>query len=348
MTPDERSIGNVRFAVCGPRIRRKWLFWSAGGRKVIREFASLYRQARTSPADVEPAVAFADAEAPPANPAPTSLDSEAGRHFRTTTRAVLGFNDDETIARLRQQAAAATRRRRQLQTWMHVHPGWMPAIELKGEAHAAIANARERPVIYWVDNTVFAELVARAGLHQAGIRAHHYSDWVHEYGQSLLSRTILQRRIFQLEQRFMDERIVSHPHTHFRSMRKFATLMRGNGAIFHMNNAYLGRRHACVPLGPDTWLIQATAPLNMARRYNALIVPVTAVELEPLSTYQVEFNEPLEADLSLNKDEDIARMAALSATRQLNSMKQFPAQWLCWSSSQLAAPEAGRIYRPGM
>jgi hypothetical protein len=87
-----------------------------------------------------------------------------------------------------EQAAAATRRRRQLQTWMHVHPGWMPAIELKGEAHADIANARERPVIYWIDNTVFAELVARAGLHQAGIRAHHYSDWVHEYGQSLLSR----------------------------------------------------------------------------------------------------------------------------------------------------------------
>jgi hypothetical protein len=115
-----------------------------------------------------------------------------------------------------------------------------------------------------------------------------------------------------------------------------------------MNNAYLGRRHACVPLGPDTWLIQATAPLNMARRYNALIVPVTAVELEPLSTYQVEFNEPLEADLSLNKDEDIARMAALSATRQLNSMKQFPAQWLCWSSIATGSTRGRPHFRPGM
>jgi hypothetical protein len=46
--------------------------------------------------------------------------------------------------------------------------------------------------------------------------------------------------------------------------------MRGNGAIFNMNNAYLGRRHTCSAIGPDTWLIQATAPLNMARRYNAL------------------------------------------------------------------------------
>jgi hypothetical protein len=146
----------------------------------------------------------------------------------------------------------------------------------------------------------------------------------------------------------MDERIVSHPHTHFRSMRKFATLMRGNGAIFHMNNAYLGRRHTCVPPWPGHLADTGDSAAQHGETVQCTDCSRNRVELEPLSTYQVEFNEPLEADLSLNKDEDIARMAALSATRQLNSMKQFPAQWLCWSSSQLAAPEAGRIHRPGM
>jgi hypothetical protein len=333
----------VEFAVCGPRIKRKWLFWSAGGRKSIREFASLYRQAKTSQPGMEPAAAFASSHEPK-----TGLDSPAGQRYCNTTRAVLGLNDDAAIVDLRRKAIAASLRRRQLQTWMHVHPGWMPTIRLKGDPHTDIANAHERPVIYWIDNTVFAELIARAGLHQAGIRAHHYSDWVHEYGQSLVSRLILQRRIFKLEQRFMGERILSHPHTHFSSMRKFAAVMRGNGAIFNMNNAYLGRRHTCSAIGPDTWLIQATAPLNMARRYNALVVPVTALELEPLKTYQLEFHKPLQANTALTKDEDIARMATASARRQLESMKQFPDQWMCWSTSQLAAPDSGRIHRPGM
>jgi hypothetical protein len=67
-----------------------------------------------------------------------------------------------------------------------------------------------------------------------------------------------------------------------------------------------------------------------------------------LKTYQLEFHKPLQANTALTKDEDIARMATASARRQVESMKQFPDQWMCWSTSQLAAPEAGRIHRPGM
>jgi hypothetical protein len=294
---------------------------------------------------MEPAAAFASAH----EPAKTGLDSEAGQRYCNTTRAVLGLNDDADYRTIcAEQAIAASLRRRQLQTWMHVHPGWMPTIRLKGDPHTDIANAHERPVIYWIDNTVFAELIARAGLHQAGIRAHHYSDWVHEYGQSLVSRLILQRRIFKLEQRFMGERIVSHPHTHFRSMRRFAAVMRRNGAIFNMNNAYLGRRHACVrhrsghladtgdSAAQHGETVQCThCSRNRFRARAAIDLPgrIQRATRNRLVAEQGRGYRPH------------GRTVGNAATE---SMKQFPAQWLCWSSSQLAAPEAGRIYRPGM
>ncbi len=268
--------------------------------------------------------------------------------YRAKQRAVLGLNDDASLNALSGAGAALWSRKLILQAGMIRWPDWTLPVSISGTAHLDGAVGSGRPVIIWADNTIMAELAGRAGVAQAGIRAMHHSDWVHEHGTSHASTLMLQRHIFRLEQRFMDERILSTPTTHFSSMRKFAQALRENRAILSMNNAFLGRRHACTPIDGEWHLVQAVAPLNMARCHGASIVPMTAIELEPFKRYRIKFHPPIEADPQLDRDEDIRRMAHQSANRMLSTIREHPSQWMCWVGDQISQLQGPLLARKGM
>ena len=341
-----RPFDSVELVSSPPRRAQRFFFWSKRIRKISLAFARHYSGLRQPDPDIMLELLHREIErsAFAKNPATTKRDD----YFRKLRLILPAVSDDEARA-INLVAKHNSIRKCLLQTAMIKFDNWMPQIDIIGNTQTETVASGQRPVIYWIDNTIFAELIGRAGLCQAGIKALHYSANVHEHGGTWLGRALLQKPIFRLEQRFVDARILSTPQTHFSSVRAFAKALHGNKAVFNMNNAYLGRRHACTPLGDDLFLVQATAPMNMARRHNALLVPVTALEVEPFKHYQVQFHEPLEPDRNLSHDDDdIRRMAYLSTQRQLRSIREAPDQWLCFVGDQIAAPEGERIDRYGM
>jgi lauroyl/myristoyl acyltransferase len=344
-----QDIEKVELASSGPRIRRKKTILSKSVLKTCKAYWQAYRSAKSSDADsltllAEKMVAKARKSATTSGDQNLAINKP---YFDKLNVIVPGLSEKQQ-QQIREQATATTSRKRLLHAAMMRHPNWLPNVTIIGNPQVETATSSTRPAIYWVDNTIFAELFARIGLHKAGVNAMHYSDYVHEQGHTWLSSKLLQRPIFQLEQRFTDQRILSTPRRHFASMRSFAHAMRNKKPILSMNNAFLGRRHACSPIGNDMHLIQATAPLNMARRYNALVVPVTAIEVEPFRHYTVEFHSPLTIDTHLGRDDDIRRMAFLSAQRQLQAIPGNPEQWLCFVGDQISSPDAGKLHRRGM
>lgn len=340
-----KSIGSVILATSGPRVKRKKVLVNKGALKTCTDYFRKWMD--TGSCDLE-SLLVAQRNAERRKKAATDSASSSREKYVSKVQALLPDLTDVECDCIRQSSISHVTRKQIMQTAMIRNADWKPHIEVLGNTQRDIVEAGSRPVIYWIDNTIHAELQARIAIFQRNIKAMHYSDHVHEKGGIWLARKLVQRPIFKLEQRFMSERILSRPHTHFNSMRRFAQAMRGNKAVFSMNNAFLGRRHTCTPISDELCFIQATAPLNMARKYNALIVPVTALEAKPFEHYTVQFHEPLEADMSLSRDDDFRRMAYLSTARQLKLIKNHPDQYLCFVGDQLDMPENGRIKRYGM
>lgn len=339
------AIAGVVLASSGPRVKRKKVLVTQKALKTCVDYFRTWMA--TGSSDLQNLMKVQhEVELKRYRTAQTA--SASRQKYFTKMKAVLPGMSDQDRELVRQTSQSHSVRKRILQTTMMRNPDWSPLVEVSGNTQRDIANIAARPVIYWIDNTIYAELIARIALHQSRIKAMHYSDHVHENGGIWLARKLVQKPVFRLEQRFLDQRILSRPNTHFASMRLFAQAMRTNKAMLSMNNAFLGRRHTCTPISNELHFVQATAPLNMARKYNALIVPVTAVETRAFEHYWVHFHDPLEADMSLTRDDDLRRMAQLSTARQLPLIRNDPDQWLCFLGDQIDVPHNGRIKRYGM
>ncbi len=277
--------------------------------------------------------------------ASTDCVSDAARKFLDLAAAVLDEPDQEVLQALRAEAINCHVRDRQLKAVMTRYPRWRPEVEIAGVIPHGFAG---RPVVYWTDNTVFAPLIGRMALHQLGVRLSQFSDHVHGEGHTWLGKLTAQQMNFALEDRYTASRIVSGPSTHFSAMRTLAESARSDTAVFMNNNAFIGRRFACTTLGGHLCFVQATAPLTMARLYNAAVVPLTVLETKPFQKFSVRFHQPLEADMSLSRDDDIRRMALICTRRQMSAIRENPEQWLCWMSGQFAQPVDGKLHRPAM
>jgi hypothetical protein len=340
-----QPVSNVQLVSTPPRREQRFFFWSKHTRRICREFSRHYLGLRKPDPDL--VLELLEREVARTQRAKKPDTSKREEYFRKLHLLLPGLSRAECEA-ITQQAKATSFRKRILQTAAHKFALWRPQIDITGASHVNFTTSASKPTIYWIDNTIFAELIGRMAFHQMGIDALHYSDWVDEHGGTWLGRTFLQKPIFKLEQKFIGPRIISTPASHFSSMHAFANAMRNGKSVFSMNNAFLGRRHSCTPLGEDLFLVQATAPMNMAYRYNARLVPVTVIETTPFRRYEVAFHEPLNTSPNLSRDDNIRLMSYLSAQRQIQSIRQTPEQWLCFLGDQIGAPRDGKISRYGM
>ncbi len=278
----------------------------------------------------------------------TDYVSAAARQFIDLAASVLAERDETLLQEVRAKAVNCYVRNRQLKAVMARYPRWRPEVEISVTVPHTHLQSDKRPVVYWTDNTVFAPLIGRLALHLLGVRATQFSDHVHGDGHTWLGKLTEQRINFALENRYTASRIVSGPSTHFNATRELARSARTGQPVFMNNNAFIGRRFACTQLNEQLCFVQATAPLTMTRQYNAAIVPLTVLETTPFEKFSVRFHQPIEADLSLSREDDIRRMALFSAQRQMSAIKENPEQWLCWTSGQFAQPNDGKLHRPAM
>lgn len=336
------SSDDVFFTTSGPRrMTRPYLTSQAANRKLWRY---LCWTARWRTPDVAVFLADHSKSAVLYEPA---RGTPAAASFADLAGLVLGGLEDDAVFQLRRSAAQCYARYWQMMALMTRYRSWAPHIELHGNLPESLAS-HDGPVIYWMDNTVFAPIIGRMALHMAGLKPFQYSDHVHGDGHTWLGKIGVQRMVFGVENRYCGPRIISGPRSHHAAAMQMAALARNNGSLYLNNNAFIGRRFACTRIGNGACLVQSAAPLNMARRYNALVVPVSVFEHSPFEHFSVHFHEPLRSDASLDKDLDIARMAAVSATRMLRSIRRHPAQWLAWTGGQIVRDAETRFIRKAM
>lgn len=334
------ELTNVCFATAGPRRRTRPNVTSASAnRNFLQLLGWMLQPGRPNPGKWHQRH-LAGATAPS-----TDSVSDAARKFLDLAATVLDEPDQNLLQAVRAGAINCHVRDRQLRAVMTRYPSWRPKVDIAGAIPHRNAG---RPVVYWTDNTVFAPLIGRMALHQLGVRLTQFSDHVHGEGHTWLGKLTAQKMNFALENRYTASRIISGPSTHFSATRKLAGSPRSDTAVFMNNNAFIGRRFACTRLNEQLCFVQATATLTMTRLYNATVVPLTVLETKPFQKFSVQFHQPLEADMSLSRDDDIRRMALLSTQRQMSAIKDNPEQWLCWTSGQFAQPIDGKLHRPAM
>lgn len=337
------ELTHVTFATSGPRRLTRPNVTSVSANRNLLQFLGWMLQPGRPDPDKWYKRHLADAVAPS-----TDFVSPAARKFIDLAASVLVEQDESLLQVVRAGAINCYVRDRQLKAVMSRYPSWRPEVEISGTIPHTATQSGKRPIVYWTDNTVFAPLIGRLAVHQLGVRATQFSDHVHGDGHTWLGKLTLQRLNFALENRYTASRLVSGPSTHFNAMRRLAGSARTDAAFFMNNNAFIGRRFACTRLDDQLCFVQATAPLTMTRHYNAVIIPLTVLETTPFEKFSVQFHQPLQADLSLSKDDDIRRMALLSTQRQMSAIKESPEQWLCWTSGQFAQPADGKLHRPAM
>lgn len=333
----------VTFATAGPRrLTRPNITSVSANRKLLQSLGWMLQPGRPDP-DKWHQRHLAGAVSPS-----TDYVSTAGRKFIDLAAAVLTERDEARLQEDRAKAINCHVRNRQLKAVMMRYPRWQPEVEITEAVPHTRLHGDKRPIVYWTDNTVFAPLIGRMALHQLGVRSTQFSDHVHGDGHTWLGKLTAQRMTFALENRYTASRIVSGPSSHFNATRRLARSARSDTPVFMNNNAFIGRRFACTRINQKLCFVQATAPLNMVRRYKAAVVPMTVLETTPFERFSVQFHQPLEADLTLSRDDDIRRMALLSTQRQMTVIKENPEQWLCWTSGQFAQPVDGKLHRPAM
>ncbi|WP_108880646.1 hypothetical protein [Anderseniella sp. Alg231-50] len=337
------ELTDVAFATAGPRrLTRPYVTSVSANKSLVRFLGWMLQSGGPDPGKWHQRH-LAGAVSPSAD-----YVSGAARKFIDLAASVLAERDEALLQAVRARAINCYARDRQLKAVMMRYPRWKPEVEVTGAVPHAVLQAEKRPIVYWADNTVFAEFLGRMALHQLGVRSTQFSDHVHGDGHTWLGKLTAQRMNFALENRYTASRIVSGPTTHFNAIRKLAKSARTHTALFMTNNAFIGRRFACTRLDDQLCFVQATAPLTMTRTYNAAVVPLTVLETEPFQRFSVRFHKPLEADMNLSRDDDIRRMALLSTQRQMSEIRENPEQWLCWTSGQFAQPADGKIHRAAM
>jgi hypothetical protein len=85
--------------------------------------------------------------------------------------------------------------------------GWRADIHLEGRGHLDDALAAGRGAILWVAPFVFASLVAKRALHEAGFRVHHLSSAGHGLSSTRLGLAVLNPIRSRIEDRYIAERI---------------------------------------------------------------------------------------------------------------------------------------------
>lgn len=275
-------------------------------------------------------------------------DSKAATRYRDLCNLLLVDPASIDPMELRTETINCYRRQFELSAVMLRNRNWTPDVKLRGSIPKPLPNGTSAPAIYWKDPTTYHGNIGRLGLWLAGVNAHDFSDYVHGYGATMLGQLLLQRMILAVENRYIASRSWSGPRTHFSAMRTFTQHIAHEEPIVIHNNAYIGRRFACVPISPDIYFVQATAPINIAYRYEIPIIPYTTLEQVPFESYSVRFHEALNIQRGQPLEANIKSIALASARRLIQDVGNNPTQWMIFSGDQIDTPVNRRLHRNGM
>ena len=249
---------------------------------------------------------------------------------RRARRNGLGHDDSVDIA---QQWRANTAESR-LQYFREYRPGGWPArIAINGLDHVEAARSRGQGVILWVAYQVFASLVVKKGLCQAGLAVHHLSTPTHGLSSSRLGVRYLNPIVTRIEDRYLAERIRYHPDRPAKAVAAMRRRLR-DGLVLSIT-AGVGRRSTVpVPVvGGHLTFPVSLGPLKLARRTGAVLLPCY-IDRAPDGTFTVHVTPPLDLETA-----DDPAAAAANALRELGArltpaIAAQPMMWQFWRPEQ--------------
>ena len=152
--------------------------------------------------------------------------------------------------------------------------GWPAELTLHGLDHLLAALAVGRGAILWTAPTVFAPLIAKRTLHEAGYPPHHLSHPAHGFSsRSHIGRALLNPLRTRVEDRYLAERVMlGEANEAQAALRKIGALLRKN-AVVSISVGRNGSRTVDTPLLGGTLTVASGAP-QLAMRLGAALLPV--------------------------------------------------------------------------
>ena len=152
--------------------------------------------------------------------------------------------------------------------------GWRCDLTLDGLEHLHGALAAGRGAILWVAPTVFAPLIAKRALHEAGFPLHHLSHPAHGFSsRSRVGRPLNQLRT-RIEDRYLAERVMLGQGNEAQTaLRRIGALLRGN-AVVSITVGRNGSRVAEAAMLGGRLQVASGAP-HLAMRLGAALLPTT-------------------------------------------------------------------------
>ena len=197
-------------------------------------------------------------------------------------------------------------------------------MEVDGLEHLQAALATGRGAVLWVMPLVFAPLVTKRSLAEAGIAVHHISRLSHGFSPTWLGQTLLNPIRTRIERRYLAERIVlplegmsaaasRHVLGLLRANRVVSLTLGGNGA------QVVGVRR------PQGCFRVATGAPNLALSRGAALLPVWTARTAP-GHFLTTIEGPLRMDAGTGRGDRLAAIARAMIERLEAQALRWPDQ----------------------
>lgn len=215
-----------------------------------------------------------------------------------------------------------------LQLLRRVGPGgWHPTVRLRGTQHLEAARAEGRGVILWISAFLYADLIAKMGLHDAGLAVSHLSRRSHGFSGSRFALAVLNRLYQYPENRLLRERVLLDVHGNSGALAHLAARLAEGGMVSIKANDS-AQRPVRVPFLRGE-LAMAPGALLLARRSGAPVLPVYPVR-EADGSFTVSFGQPLRVDADGATADALGRAAGAYAAELAGHVRAYPGQWSSW------------------
>jgi lauroyl/myristoyl acyltransferase len=196
-----------------------------------------------------------------------------------------------------------------------------------GLEHVEAARVQGRGAILWIGFTVYCDLVAKMGFHQAGLAVSHLSRASHGFSATRFGTRVLNPIQTAVEDRYLGERVMLSPTGASAALETLAARLANNRVVtftVHRN----AKRPIIVPFLEGEIVLAPGAPL-LALKTQAALLPVFAFRNEA-GVHTVTIEAPLEVPGDLPKQEVTQSVGRQYAARLEPYVLEHPGQWRGW------------------
>lgn len=202
-----------------------------------------------------------------------------------------------------------------------------PPIDVIGLQHLERALAQEKGVVLWIGHTVFAGLIAKIGLKEAGFAIRHLSHPRHGFSETRFGVKVLNPIRWRVENRYLEERVLLGLSSSTSAIRNIRKQLKNNNIV-----SFTGSERATFPveisvLGGESVLAPGAADLAYAS--GAILLPVFALEHET-GRFAVSIEAPIDIPREMDRRAFAKKACIEFGERLTKRVAENPDQWLGW------------------